>query len=141
MGIVQYVYDQTSVLSEYSGAGNVTATYEYGSDRLLSLVRADEGRRWYSLDGLRSVVNLTDDAGARVASYHLDTWGNFRFPAELAASGNRFGFTGHFLDPEPSLYHAKARYFDPQFGRFTSQDSYLGEITDPPSPAPVLLRE
>ena len=46
---------------------------------------------------------------------------------------NRFGFTGHFFDTETQLYHAKARYFDPQFGRFTSQDSYLGEVSTPPS--------
>jgi hypothetical protein len=41
------------------------------------------------------VVNLTDKDGGVVASYHLDTWGNFRFPSELSASKNRFAFTGH----------------------------------------------
>lgn len=29
--------------------------------------------------------------------------------------------------------NAKARYFDPQFGRFLTQDSYLGQIDSPPS--------
>jgi RHS repeat-associated protein len=95
--------------------------------------RAGEGRRWYSLDGLRSVVNLTDDAGAEVASYHLDAWGNFRFPAELSDSRNRFAFTGYEWDPELGLFNAKARYFDPQIGRFISQDSFLGEVSEPPS--------
>ena len=82
-GLRQYVYDQTSLLAEYDAAGLPKAKYDYGSDRLISLTRADEGRRYFSLDGLRSVVNLTDDAGSTVASYHLDTWGNFRFPTEL----------------------------------------------------------
>ena len=95
--------------------------------------RSGEGRRWYSLDGLRSVVNLTDDSGSTVASYHLDAWGNFRFPAELTVSKNRFAFTGYEWDPELGLFNAKARYFDPQIGRFTTQDSFLGEIDDPPS--------
>jgi len=31
------------------------------------------------------------------------------------------------------LVYAKARYFDPELGRFLSQDSYLGELTEPPS--------
>jgi RHS repeat-associated protein len=132
-GIVQYVYDQTSVLAEYDARGVQNARYDYGSDRLISLLRTDEGRRWYSLDGLRSVVNLTDDAGSLVASYHLDPWGNFRFPAELSTSRNRFGFTGYEWDPELGLFNAKARYFDPQIGRFTSQDSFLGSIDHPPS--------
>jgi RHS repeat-associated protein len=132
-GIVQYVYDQASILAEYDATGAQKARYDYGSDRLISLVRSDEGRRWYSLDGLRSVVNLTDDSGAAVASYHLDAWGNFRFPAELTASRNRFAFTGYEWDPELGLFNAKARYFDPQIGRFSSQDSFIGQIDDPPS--------
>jgi RHS repeat-associated protein len=136
-GIVQYVYDQTSVLAEFDSAGLELAKYDYGSDRLISMVRSGgvgaEGRRWYSLDGLRSVVGLTDDSGATVASYHLDAWGNFRFPTELSASRNHFAFTGYEWDPELGLFNAKARYFDPQVGRFLSQDSFLGEIQDPPS--------
>src|SRR5262249_15716030 len=132
-GIVQYVYDQTSVLAEYDESGTQKARYDYGSDRLVSMSRVGEGRRWYSLDGLRSVVNLTDDSGSLVASYHLDAWGNFRFPSELDASRNRFAFTGYEWDPELGLFNAKARYFDPQIGRFTSQDSFLGQIDKPPS--------
>jgi RHS repeat-associated protein len=68
-----------------------------------------------------------------VASYHLDTWGNFRFPSELNQSKNRFAFTGHLYDRETDLLFAKARYLDPELGRFLSQDSFLGEISEPPS--------
>jgi RHS repeat-associated protein len=68
-----------------------------------------------------------------VASYHLDPWGNFRFPTELTSSKNRFAFTGHIFDEETGLYNAKARYFDPKLGRFLTQDSFLGQIDNPPS--------
>src|SRR4029079_2047458 len=68
-----------------------------------------------------------------LARYHLDAWGNFRDPAELEASGNRFGFTGYLFDRETDLYYAKARYYDPVYGRFTTQDSVLGQVDDPPS--------
>ena len=132
-GLRQYVYDQTSLLLEYDNAGNQVAEYDYGSDRLISLFRRDEPRRYFSLDGLRSVVNLTDDSGSVAASYHLDVWGNFRFPAELTTSKNRFAFTGYEWDPETGLFNAKARYFDPALGRFLSQDTFLGEIDEPPS--------
>ena len=132
-GLRQYVFDETSLFAEYDGLGLQVAKYDYGSDRLLALTHQTEGRRYFSLDGLRSVVNLTDDVGAVVASYHLDTWGNFRFPSELAPSRNRFAFTGYYFDPETELYNAKARYFDPKLGRFLTQDSYLGLIDDPPS--------
>src|SRR5262249_28218689 len=132
-GIRQYVYDQTSLLTEYDDAGAQVAKYDYGSDRLISLFRRDEPRRYFSLDGLRSVVNLTNDSGGTVPPYHLDTWGNFRFPTDPDSSKNRFAFTGHIWDEETGLYNAKARYFDPKLGRFLTQDSFLGQIDNPPS--------
>jgi RHS repeat-associated protein len=136
-GLRQYVYDQTSLFAEYNDAGLEIAKYDYGADRLISLDRSGQ-RRFYLFDALRSVTNLTDEAGATQASYHLDAWGNFRFPGELgssdsAASKNRFAFTGYLWDQETALYYAKARFYDPEVGRFTSQDSFLGEINDPPS--------
>ena len=136
-GLRQYVYDQTSLFAEYNDTGLEVAQYDYGADRLISLTRSGE-RRFYLFDALRSVTNLTTETGLTVASYHLDAWGNFRFPGELgssdsAASKNRFAFTGYLWDQETALYYAKARFYDPEIGRFTSQDSFLGEITDPPS--------
>ncbi|MGE0454278.1 MAG: RHS repeat-associated core domain-containing protein [Vicinamibacteria bacterium] len=132
-GVRQYVYDDTSLYLEYDDVSASVAKYDYGSDRLISLTRRDEPRRYFHLDGLRSVTNLTSDDGSTAASYHLDAWGNYRFPTELTASRNRFGFTGYQLDSETGLYNAKARYFDPQLGRFLTQDSYLGQIDNAPS--------
>jgi RHS repeat-associated protein len=132
-GVQQFVYDGTSLFEELDGSGVQQARYEWGSDRLISLFRTNEPRRYFSFDGLGSVVGLTDAAGASVAAYHLDVWGGFRFPAERAPSQNRFAFTGYYLDTETDLYYAKARYFDPDFGRFLTQDSYLGEVNNPPS--------
>ena len=44
--------------------------------------------------------------------------GQLRFPDELTASDNRFGFTGHIFDTETGLYNAKARYYDPSWVGF-----------------------
>jgi len=132
-GVRQYVYDQTSTFLEYDDTGAQVSKYDYGADRLISLLRRDEPRRFFGLDGLRSVTSLTDDAGAVAARYHLDAWGNFRFPAELTFSKNRFAFTGYEWDPELGLFNAKTRYFDPALGRFLSQDSFLGQVDQPPS--------
>jgi RHS repeat-associated protein len=132
-GIRQYVYDQTSRLAEYDNLGAAVARFNYGSDRLISMWHQGEGTRFYHLDGLRSVTALTDTTGAVTANLRLDAWGNFRFPADLTATANRFAFTGHVFDTETGLYYAKARYFDPKLGRFLTQDSFLGEIDEPPS--------
>jgi RHS repeat-associated protein len=129
----QYLYDQTSLLHELDSSDLEVAKYEYGGDRLASLARRDEPRRFYHQDALGSVVALSDSAGAVVARYHLDAWGRYRAPSELDASANRFGFTGYLFDQETELYYAKARFYDPEYGRFTSQDSVLGDISKPPS--------
>ena len=129
----QYVYDETSTLHELDNDDAEVAKYEYGGDSLLSFVRRDEPRRFYHLDGLGSPTALSDSAGSIVARYHLDAWGRYRSPSELSASANRFGFTGYLFDQETDLYYAKARFYDPEIGRFTSQDSVLGEVDEPPS--------
>jgi RHS repeat-associated protein len=37
------------------------------------------------------------------------------------------------LNPTGPNYYAKARYYEPTIGRFISQDSFLGNVDDPPS--------
>ena len=42
-------------------------------------------------------------------------------------------FTGHYLDTETGLQNFGARYYDGRFGRFLTQDPYLGRMGEPPS--------
>ncbi len=51
----------------------------------------------------------------------------------FAADPNRLTFTGHEFDPETGLYYAQARFYDPEIGRFASEDSFLGKTGEPPS--------
>ena len=71
--------------------------------------------------------------GDVVARYHYDAWGRHRDPAEMEASANRFGFTGHCSTRKPSSTSRRRVLYDPEVARFTSQDSFLGSIDDPPS--------
>ena len=43
---------------------------------------------------------------------------------------NSFAYTGAVIDPKTGLYYMNARYYDPQTGRFISQDSYKGDGED-----------
>ncbi|MDD2893358.1 MAG: hypothetical protein PHF20_05455, partial [Halothiobacillaceae bacterium] len=129
--IVRYAYDGNSVLLETDNTGSTLAKFDYGPDRLLSMTHASEGRAYYLFDALGSVANLTNTAGAIQARYQYDAYGNYRSTA--GASFNRFGFTGHEKDNETNLYYFKARFYDPDTGRFLNQDAYLGDINTPPS--------
>jgi RHS repeat-associated protein len=128
---VRTTYDDQSVLLQTDINGQTIAKYDYGPNRLLSLTHTTEGRQFYLFDALGSVSNLTTPAGAIQARYQYDAFGNQR--AQAGSSYNRFTFTGHEQDQETNLYYFKARFYDPDTGRFLNQDPYLGDINTPPS--------
>jgi RHS repeat-associated protein len=130
-GEVRYSYDGDSVLAQYDQTGQTLAKYEYGPDQLLSLNHTLEGRQYYHFDALGSVASLTKPDASIQARYQYDAWGNERQSA--GASFNRFGYTGHEQDEETGLYYFKARFYDPDTGRFLTQDSYLGDVNTAPS--------
>lgn len=130
-GTTRYVYDDRSVLLQTDDAGSTLAKYDYGPDRLLSIGHATEPRQFYLFDGLRSVVNLMRTDGGVQVRYQYDAWGNPR--ATVGSSFSPFGFTSHERDDETGLYYAKARFYDPEIGRFLTEDPFEGFDNDPPS--------
>ena len=126
-----YTYDQRSVITEANEANATVSKYDYGLDQLVSLDNTTEGRSFFHLDILRSTASLTDDVGGTRQSIFYDAWGNER--DRVGSSANNFTFTGHEKDEETGLIYAKARFYDPDVGRFLSQDTVLGDVGNPPS--------
>ncbi len=48
-------------------------------------------------------------------------------------SADIFGFTGHEMDRETGLVYMKGRYYDPEIGRFLTEDPAIGDPSVPPS--------
>src|SRR2546422_7035313 len=75
---------------------------------------------YYHADGLGSVTSLSNAAGALAQTYTFDSFGK-----QTASSGsltNPFQYTGREFDSETNLYFYRARYYDPNVGRFLSED-------------------
>ena len=130
-GLHRYTYDQSSVITESNQANATVSKYDYGLDQLVRLDNTVEGRSFFHLDILGSTVSLTEDAGSTRQSIFYDAWGNER--DRVGASANKFTFTGHEKDEETGLIYAKSRFYDPDTGRFLTQDSFLGDVTNVPS--------
>ncbi len=77
-----------------------------------------------------STVALTDLAGSITDSYAYDSFGVLaNFDGD---SPQPFRYLGRYgiVDDRTGLYHARARYFSPQLGRFLSKDPITGKDSD-----------
>jgi RHS repeat-associated protein len=89
---------------------------------------------WYVFDGLGSTRALVDNAGVVGADGAFGYEDAFGKPYNLANVGQ--SLTGFFLngqqwDGSEGLYFNRARYYQPQTGRFIGQDPYAGSEYEP----------
>jgi RHS repeat-associated protein len=121
LGTTNYLYDGVNVLEEVDNSGNGLTRYTQGSgiDAPLSQLRSGT-TSFYQQDGLGSVTSLSNSSGALANTYTFDSFGNLR--ASTGALTNSLQFTGRESDSETGIYQYRARYYNPQFGRFISED-------------------
>ncbi|HEY6369149.1 MAG TPA: RHS repeat-associated core domain-containing protein, partial [Candidatus Sulfotelmatobacter sp.] len=117
-----YAYDGDNLIEETNSSGAVVARYSGTVDRLdepLAMQRSSV-TSYYQGDGLGSPTSLSNAAGSLTQTYAFDSFGN-----QTASSGsitNPFRFTGREFDSETNLYFYRARYYDPNLGRFLGED-------------------
>ncbi len=75
---------------------------------------------YYLADGPGNVVGLLDASGTLVNEYHYSAWGEAEVEREEVAQP--YHFTGREWDAEAGLYQYRARWYDPELGRFLSED-------------------
>ena len=88
---------------------------------------------YYRKNLLGDVTAIYDAAGVCKAEYAYDAWGNCTVISDMGgiAALNPIRYRGYYWDEEIALYYLNARYYDPEVGRFISQDSikYLAPET------------
>lgn len=118
--ITRYIYDGDQVICETDDSGAITAKYVYGAgiDEVVTMQR-DGNTYFYHYDGLGNVSDLTDETGSVAESYSYDAYGN---SLDSSSAGNPYLFNGRRFDAETGLYNYRARYYDPEIGRFLQTD-------------------
>jgi RHS repeat-associated protein len=115
----RYVYDGQDVLLDLNADWSVATTYlnAPGIDNHLRQTSATTGVRYYLTDHLGSTVAMTDTTGNIVEQLTYDSFGN-----STGNSLTRYTYTGREFDPDTGLMYYRARWYDPQVGRFISED-------------------
>lgn len=122
--VERLVYDGQQIALTFDGGGNQTHRYLYGveTDQILADESANGSVLWPLTDNLGTVRDLVDSNGAIQNRIGYDSFGKVRSQTNSSV-GFRFGFTGRELDSETGNYYYNSRYYDPQVGRFISEDT------------------
>jgi RHS repeat-associated protein len=113
-----YLYDRVDPIQELSGT-TVTANLLTGLGIDERFTRTDSSATGNFLtDILGSTILLTDTSASTIASYIFDPFGN---TATSGSSTNTYQFMGRESDGT-GLYYFRARYYNPSFQRFISED-------------------
>ena len=115
----RYVYDDINVLLDLNPDWSVAATYLNGRgvDNHLRQTSATTGVSYFLTDHLGTTSALADTSGALVESLTYDSFGN-----NSGSTRTRYTYTGRERDPDTGSLYYRARFYDPQLGRFLSED-------------------
>mgnify|MGYP000372163112 CR=1 FL=1 len=124
-GVVSYTTDgdnsQTSQ-NLIGTDGNILATQRYGSDHTDYLL--------YHKDIQGSTTSLVKEDGSADATYQYTDFGETTINGDNKVE-NEVCYTGGIYDQSTGLYYLNARYYNPEDGRFVTEDTYRGETNEP----------
>jgi RHS repeat-associated protein len=115
----RYVYDGQNVIQDLNSSSSVVTSYLNGPglDNHLRQTNSSNGTSYFLTDHLGSTVGLTDASGNLTESIGYDSFGN-----HVVSTNTRYTYTGRERDPDTGLMYYRARFYDPQVGRFLSED-------------------
>ena len=127
-GAITYTYSKNGLLTSQSDG--ISFIYDH-SNQMIG-IKKDYSTYYFRKNLQGDVIALLDIDGYVVVKYYYDAWGNHKI---YNASGveitdtthighlNPIRYRGYYYDTEFGFYYLKSRYYDPQVGRFISQDN------------------
>ena len=136
--LIEYLNDvnreHAEVLVEQNINGRTDTSYIYGAeinggfDRI-SLDRFDGSTDYYLYDARGSVSGVTNEEGQVYQSYRYSVTGEITFGAPQYE--NEYTYNGESYNPNIQSQYLRARYYCVVTATFLTEDSYLGNQTEP----------
>ena len=136
--LIEYLNDvnreHAEVLVEQNINGRTDTLYIYGAeinggfDRI-SLDRFDGSTGYYLYDARGSVSGVTNEEGQVYQSYRYSVTGEITFGAPQYE--NEYAYNGESYNPNIESQYLRARYYCVVTATFLTEDSYLGNQTEP----------
>jgi RHS repeat-associated protein len=118
------------VLAETNNNGAVQRAYEWGNELINQEDVNGSARCYYLHDSVNGSVRRLIDANQSVVnSYEYDAFG--KVTSEVEKIANDYQFHGEVQEEETELLFLRARYMDPEQGRFLSRDPIDGDLKNP----------
>lgn len=132
--VTNYFYHDGAVLYTKDEAGTLGSMNLMGiSSNIISTSRGtgdSESRYLYNKDIRESTTSIIGADGTAAAAYEYDEFGGTT--VKIGADfDNEICYTGQIYDKASGLYYYNARYYNPNDGRFITQDTYRGESAEP----------
>jgi RHS repeat-associated protein len=123
--VLDILQEDANVLMETTNNGTAQNYYIYGVDGLVSRIGADgTTTHYYVADYRGSIVAMVSSTSSATVThrYQYDEFGNVLQSEE--ADSNPFRYVGKYglMFETEDLYFVRARYYDPEIGRFLSED-------------------
>jgi RHS repeat-associated protein len=123
-----FLYEEDDLLLELGPDGAASRTYLHlpGTDRPLSvreqLPGGSESVHYYVLEQPGHVRGLLNASGSVVGEYAYTPFGEPIATAKGDGTAQPLRFMGRELDASARLYNVRNRWYDPELGRFISED-------------------
>ena len=131
---INYYYQDGVVAYTTDTDGNQNSQNLIGTDgNVLATERFQQNATQYYLynkDIQGGTSSLVKEDGSADATYQYTDFGETTIQGDDQAK-NEVCYTGGIYDQSTGLYYLNARYYNPEDGRFMTEDSYRGEIMKP----------
>lgn len=113
------------------GTTNLARLYTYGLDLISQRDATTTVQNFYGYDGNGNTRYLTSSTATLTDTYAYDAFGDLI--TSTGSTANFYRYSGEQYDPNLGFIYLRARYLNPNSGRFMSRDSYAGNVFDPAS--------